>query len=228
MTKRKQPEGKCYFCGEIMTRRKLFNHLEKCAERRSAIEKAEKSRRDTEKLFHLRAKFPYGTEFWLDLEMVGSATLKDLDYYLREIWLECCGHLSEFSARDFFTGEISMKKKIADVFGKEPALFHSYDFGSTTETIIEKIAVREGKPLTKNPVFLMSRNILGEEKCIECDRPAGYLCAGCLYEDQIFGTLCEEHADDHPHSDNWGEPLPLVNSPRVGVCGYEGPAEPPY
>ena len=228
MAQRKQPEGRCYFCQEIMTRRKLFNHLEKCVKRGEAIETVENSSREPEKLFHLRAKFPYGSEFWLDLEVNGSATLKDLDYYLREIWLECCGHLSEFSAGDFFSGEISMKKKIADVFNKQPALFHSYDFGSTTETIVEKIAVREGKPLTKYPIFIMSRNILEDVKCIECENSAAYVCTGCFYEDESEGTLCETHAEDHPHADDYGEPLPLVNSPRVGVCGYEGPAEPPY
>ena len=197
-------------------------------ERREAIEMAEKKKGESEKLFHLRAKFPYSPEFWLDLEVNGSATLKDLDYYLREIWLECCGHLSEFSAGDFFAGEVSMKKKIADVFTKEPALFHSYDFGSTTETVIEKISVREGNPLTKYPIALMSRNVLGNVKCIECDEPAAYICTGCFYEDEIEGSLCEAHAENHPHADDYGEPLPFVNSPRVGVCGYEGPAEPPY
>ena len=227
MAQRKQPEGKCYFCREVMTRRKLFNHLEKCAARQAAMEKAEKSRREPEKIFHLRAKFPYGSEFWLDLEVNGSATLKDLDYYLREIWLECCGHLSEFSARDFFAGEISMKKKIADVFAKEPALFHSYDFGSTTETIIEKIAVREGKPLSKHPIFLMSRNQTPEEKCLECDRIATHICIECLYNNEKGWMYCDEHTEVHP-CDEYGEPIPLVNSPRLGVCGYEGPSEPPY
>ncbi|WP_127011414.1 hypothetical protein ACF3DV_03465 [Chlorogloeopsis fritschii PCC 9212] len=28
--------------------------------------------------------------------------------------------------------------------------------------------------------------------------------------------------------DNYGEPIPLVNSPRLSLCGYDGPAEPPY
>ena len=228
MTKKEQPEGKCSFCEETMTRRKLFNHLEKCAKRQAAMETAEKSKRGTEKLFHLRAKFPYGSGFWLDLEVNGSATLKDLDYYLREIWLECCGHMSEFSAGNFFSGKVSMNKKIADVFTKEPALFHSYDFGSTTETVVEKIGVREGKPLTKHPIALMSRNIMEEVKCIECDETATHFCTGCVYEDEVQGNLCEEHAEDHLHSDDYGDPLPIVNSPRVGVCGYEGPAEPPY
>jgi hypothetical protein len=33
--------------------------------------------------------------------------------------------------------------------------------------------------------------------------------------------------EEHPH-ESYGEPTLLVNSPRVGLCGYEGPAEPPY
>ena len=40
---------------------------------------------------------PYGEGYWLHLETQGSATLEDLDHYLRVIWLECCGHLSSFA-----------------------------------------------------------------------------------------------------------------------------------
>ena len=28
--------------------------------------------------------------------------------------------------------------------------------------------------------------------------------------------------------DEYGDPMPLVNSPRTGMCAYDGPAEPPY
>lgn len=33
---------------------------------------------------------------WLHIEMKGSATLSKLDNFLREIWLECCGHVGPF------------------------------------------------------------------------------------------------------------------------------------
>jgi hypothetical protein len=49
----------------------------------------------------------------------------------------------------------------------------------------------------------------------------------CLIEEEVWGVLCSKHAKTHPHSD-YGDPIPLVNSPRLGMCGYEGPAEPPY
>jgi hypothetical protein len=46
------------------------------------------------------------------------------------------------------------------------------------------------------------------------------------YEENQTGFLCDEHVEGYPH-DNYGEPMPLVNSPRLGMCGYTGPAEPP-
>ena len=48
-----------------------------------------------------------------------------------------------------------------------------------------------------------------------------------MIEQDEWGTLCDEHAKSHPH-DEYGEPVALVNSPRMGLCGYDGPAEPPY
>ncbi len=66
-----------------------------------------------------------------------------------------------------------------------------------------------------------------ESECIECDLPAAWLCLECLIEEGEWGTLCDKHAKTHPHKDN-GEPIALVNSPRLGMCGYVGPAKPPY
>ena len=35
--------------------------------------------------------------YWMYVKMSETATLDDLDMFLRNIWLECCGHLSEFN-----------------------------------------------------------------------------------------------------------------------------------
>jgi hypothetical protein len=48
-----------------------------------------------------------------------------------------------------------------------------------------------------------------------------------MVEDDAPGLLCAQHAATHPH-ENYGEPVELVNSPHMGMCGYDGPAEPPY
>jgi hypothetical protein len=73
----------------------------------------------------------------------------------------------------------------------------------------------------------MARNEMPEALCLECSEPAAFLCLECLYEDGESGFLCEAHAEDHPHEE-YGEPTPLYNSPRMGMCGYSGPAKPPY
>jgi hypothetical protein len=40
------------------------------------------------RLWHLRLQDVYDKDYWLDLEMVGSASLNQLVGYLRAIWLE--------------------------------------------------------------------------------------------------------------------------------------------
>ena len=104
---------------------------------------------------------------------------------------------------------------------------HIYDFGTSSETLIKVVGVREGNPLSRYPIALMARNDPPEVTCMECDQPASWLCTECLYDLGETGMLCDEHVEGHPH-DDYGEPMPLVNSPRVGMCGYTGPAEPPY
>jgi hypothetical protein len=106
-------------------------------------------------------------------------------------------------------------------------LTHIYDFGTSSETLTKVVGTRRGKPVTPHPIALMARNNPPEIPCVECDQPASWLCLECLYDLDEPGTLCDQHAQDHPHED-YGEPMALVNSPRVGLCGYTGPAEPPY
>jgi hypothetical protein len=86
---------------------------------------------------------------------------------------------------------------------------------------------REGKPTTNKPIALMVRNLLPPSECIECKESALYLCLECLYDLNVWGTLCERHLKQHEHQDNY-DPVQLVNSPRLGMCGYDGPAEAPY
>jgi hypothetical protein len=72
----------------------------------------------------------------------------------------------------------------------------------------------------------MVRNGMPETECMECDEPAKWLCSQCMMEGEDSGLLCAKHLKTHPHDDY--EPLPVVNSPRMGMCGYDGPARPPY
>ncbi len=207
----------------------MSNHLRACPHPMNAIAEAGNVRANSTELYHLRILDYYDGDFWLHLEVNGLATLNDLDHYLRAIWLECCGHLSLFSVAGWGTDEIPSELTVGQVFSPGLELTHIYDFGTSNYTLIKALDIRDGKPTTPNPVALMARNNPPERRCTDCGQPASMLCIECNYDYALPGTLCDEHAESHPHED-YGDPLPLpiANSPRVGSCGYDDPGEPPY
>lgn len=224
MAQSNRSKGTCTFCGRDMTRGGMARHLRACPEREAAIEAANQTSRKKQAIYHLQVQDAWAGFFWLHLEMKGDAPLAALDSYLRAIWLECCGHLSQFYIGDW-SNEIPMNRPVRQVFEEGMELTHVYDFGTSSESLVKVADVRQGKPLTEHPIYLMARNHAPEITCMECDNPAEWLCGECVYE-QESGALCEEHAKKHPH--DYEYMLPVVNSPRMGMCGYAGPAEPPY
>jgi len=228
MPRGKPSKGKCAYCGAEIAKNGISKHLLACTSRQAIIQQAERKKVAGETLYHLRVQdASSGGDFWLDLEMRGSKSLKELDSYLRGIWLECCGHLSQFSVGGWQGEEIFMSRKAGEVFTRGLELTHIYDFGTESVTLVKVAGVRKGKPTTARPIALMARNLMPETICAECKKPATCLCMECMIEEGLWGVLCDKHAKKHPH-DNYGEPIPLVNSPRLGMCGYDGPAEPPY
>ena len=226
MPRTSESRGTCFFCGEKIIKRIASKHLEKCPKRLESIQVADASGRPAETIWHLRVQGTEARDYWLDLEMIGSASLNILDLYLRTIWLECCDHLSDFRIGSWGGMPIRKTRKADAVFMDGLVLRHRYDFGTTSRTDIWVVGSRLGSPLTKHPIYLMARNQQLEELCEECGQPAGWLCLECR-DDQKTGYLCSEHVEGHPH-DNYGEPMPIPNSPRMGMCGYSGPAIPPY
>ena len=232
-----QTRGSCVFCGREFAKGGLSRHLPTCPKRQEAQATADATKRQRQTLYHLQAQDAWGAGYFLHLEMRGKATLKDLDEYLRAIWLECCGHLSSFKiagARYDNTaglwgeneGPLMNAVKVSSIFQPGLELSYEYDFGTTSKLTIKVIAEREGKPLTEHPIFLMARNKFEQPPCMVCGAPATNFCTQCLYDhsDHSCG-LCDEHAEEHEHEEMV---MALVNSPRTGMCGYDGPAEPPY
>ncbi|WP_395093609.1 hypothetical protein [Armatimonas sp.] len=218
-----RPRGICRYCGEEVAKQSIGKHLEKCAPRQAAIGAATGK---AETLFYLRAESAHTKAFFLDLEVRGSATLSDLDTYLRAIWLECCGHLSEF-AYEAWEDTISSSRKVESVFKNHKEITHLYDMGSTSETTLRVMVERKGAPTTDRPLALMVRNKIPEVSCEECEKPARWLCSECMAEEGEWVVLCDACLEPHGHMEDY-VPVLLVNSPRLGMCGYEGPANPPY
>ena len=232
----KQSRGACVYCGKDFTRGGMTKHLSACPVRAAVLAEAESSKRKAQTLYHLIVSTPGSSLFWLQLEMNGAATLAELDHYLREIWLECCGHLSAFAIdgisytqlfNDGFgdPSDRSMKVRADKVLRPGMSIPYEYDFGSTTELVIGVFSVRTGKPVTAHPIALLARNAMPAVECALCDKPAAFICNECLWNSNGGHFFCAEHGEEHRHTDYL---LGVWNSPRTGVCGYDGPAEPPY
>src|SRR5713226_4858535 len=97
-TTREVSNGICRSCQGEFDKRKMTQHLKYCKQRAVTIagEDAAPSESKT-RLFHILVEGRYNPQYWMHLEIPASDDLADLDDFLRAIWLECCGHLSEFT-----------------------------------------------------------------------------------------------------------------------------------
>jgi len=236
MARQAQSRGTCAYCGKEFARGGMTRHLTSCPARAEVLDVTARGRRKAQRLYHLIVTARDTNLFWLQLEMNGAATLDDLDTYLRAIWLECCDHLSSFQIGpshytqlfdDGFgdAGDLSMKVRADKVLEPGMSIPYEYDFGSTTELMIAVQGVREGKPTTERPIVLMARNEMPAVNCAICGKPATAICMECSWDEMGKYLFCDDHAEEHEHDDML---LGVWNSPRTGVCAYDGPAEPPY
>lgn len=202
-------EGKCCFCGKTYTRagmsKHLVTHLRDLETTPSKIS------------YHIKVEAgPYFLQLLIDWEQ----KLENLDTFLRKIWLECCGHLSGFT--DSVHEEIDMEQKIKTVFKNITKLSYEYDYGSTTELDISILA--DYNTETKEGIKLLSRNEPLAIMCSICEKePATKLCQVHMYEGDA--TFCKKCSTKHKRKcSDFADyaAVPIINSPRCGVCGYEG------
>ena len=224
MATKVKSEGKCRLCGKKFSKGAMANHLRSCREK-STAKWDTKTQRKT-RTFHIVVEgSPY---HWLHVEASAEVTLADLDNLLRRIWLECCGHCSDFEiegtrysgASDMGWSEFddeSMDKRLGNVLRKGMKFRHTYDYGTTTECQLR--VVSEGAaPVKKRSVQILARNEPLDIPCIECDKPARHVCTECMWDGE--GWLCDDCLAEHECGDEMA--LPAVNSPRAGMCAYTG------
>ena len=264
--------GKCLFCNKTFTKAGINRHLSTHLK-----EKTTGSEFDCSFLVKVELNKHWGsTPYFLSLWIDGNTPFKSLDLFLRQIWLECCGHLSTFIDPDLrksglyvsdimydygddeddegdedegdededdeddddddsiasyrgldifseeFPGEIPMDVKVQRFFCKGKVLEYEYDFGSTTAltlTVVEEYAMK-----AKQDIVLLSRNEPTLIKCTICKKAAAtQLCPYCCYEG--IEAFCDKCAPKHVKKcKNFDveTSFPIVNSPRMGVCGYVG------
>jgi hypothetical protein len=122
--------GTCALCGARKGKAAMVAHLKDCLASQPAAKV-----RAVSKVLLLRAQARGTSVFWVDIAMKREAKLNDLDQLLRRIWLECCGHLSEFYGDG--RRRVSMNTKVGEaLFAVGDRLGYVYDFGSSTELLV--------------------------------------------------------------------------------------------
>lgn len=213
-------KGTCQLCNEVFSKGGMSTHLRRCL-------KSQPKGEPDQVLYHLRVEGAYEPMYWLHLEIPATETLYTLDHFLREIWLECCGHLSGFNiegrrfenspVEDFWGSTESTEIALGDILKPKMKFGYLYDFGSTTELSLQVIGQREGAPINQY-IAILARNEAPEITCEKCkETPAKWAYSGVFLNGEHW--LC-----DPCHKEYGSEEmaLPIVNSPRVGVCDYIG------
>ncbi len=205
--------GICTYCNEEISKnsRSFLSHMSVCQNKHPI----KKSVGVDYVLMLIQGK--YSQEYWLVIKAKPDIPMKKIDKFIRDVWVECCGHLSQFSDKH---SKIPMTRSLTQVYSEGHKIDYVYDFGSSTEITLSMIQTIQD--IDDKEIAILIRNKEPELQCSSCDKKAIAICPYCIDEGE--GFLCESCIIEHKCVQEEGEDLlsPLVNSPRAGVCGYIG------
>ena len=202
--------GSCALCGHRALKAKMVTHLAACAASHDTPGPAKA-------LLLLRIEAAHDGRYWVLVEARADATLQHLDAFLRKLWVECCGHLSAFVVD---RREVPMSATAGAALRSAGVKFaYEYDFGSTTALAGQVLGARRGS-IGRGLIRLLARNDALRETCAECPELGTLVCPYCIETEEKY-LFCDSHAAMHEHADE-DVYLPVVNSPRMGACGYTG------
>jgi len=216
-------KGNCYLCKREFAKGSVKSHLLKCNNMGVG---------DTN-YFMIKVEDFYNTDYWFYIQARDNASLRDLDNFLRDIWLECCQHLSSFSIKsktytsfiddqnymsDDYFDEIE-NYSLNDVLTKGIVFKHIYDYGSSTHLKLTVVESYSGIS-TLASITLLARNIMEDYKCVKCGETAIYLVVDNDWDKET--TLCVKCSEIYADENDESYLCNITNSPRIGVCGYEG------
>ncbi|HAG15277.1 MAG TPA: hypothetical protein DCG69_01960 [Bacteroidales bacterium] len=205
-------EGKCMFCEQLFSPKEIKKHLVKHL---ADMEKTDAAGK-TQTYCHIEV---VAAEMFLHLLVKGNKKMEIIDDFLRGIWLDCCDHMSGFRHKNI---EIEMDEKVKDIFVPKVKIFHDYDYGSTTRVFLTGLKYYDLN--LKDDIILLSRNEPLKIMCSICKiKPAVNICSVCLWDrDSVFCESCSKKHEKICNDFDEYSSMPIVNSPRMGICGYTG------
>lgn len=208
MALRNRP-GTCLLCRAVVSKKMALQHGENCLRSSGWPVGLFPS-------FIIRVEDRHDPTYWLIVLARHGALLSDLDCLIRDVWVECCDHLSCFTIgnKTYMNTNEEMDIPLADLITAGSLFSYQYDFGSTTELRLKVLGETPVMP-PEGQVCLTARN----------NRPS-FPCSICGKEAELYVTDSEE--EEHGEYCCLGCTIPLddvyiqliENSPRSGVCAY--------
>jgi hypothetical protein len=165
-------------------------------------------------------------DYWMDVALKRDASLRQLDKFLRDVWVDCCDHISTFicGGTEYYSnyavemGGRSMNARIFKEMECGTQLRYEYDFAETTRLVIDVIGeVRMGKRHRK--ALQLARNIQPQYACVKCGAKAEQVASRPLFETIGESAYCAKCANEKMQREDV-QMLPILNSPRCGKCRY--------
>ena len=203
--------GRCRLCSHDFSGKEIKKHIKECAANQK------------EGVHSILMKASSGP-FWVYFSVPSNNKLTKVDQFLRDLWLECCGHLSAFTIekRRYLSSKEGLEEDEESMdIGMDmilkPGLKFQYEYDFGTETVLE-IEYTSKIQADKNKIKILARNNLPDFRCGECEAKAEQVCVQCIWGGE--GFVCKKCLKSHKCI----EPcfLPVVNSPRMGMCGFTG------
>ena len=137
-------KAKCYYCNKELTERTIKRHMKNCDTMKKKISEEFEENKSKRKQYIISIKYKYCKDYCIYISIDAALQLCHLDQFIRDVWVECCGHLSEFIIDgtrylDNSDGNYQMNVRLKDVLYSGLKFEYEYDFGSTTYLTLEVI-----------------------------------------------------------------------------------------
>ena len=236
--------GTCALCDDMVNDITASGHLVECIARQNLPAPSGTGPLGSDYSLHLSLHDGSGL-YWMELAVRADTTLRQLDEFLRGMWLECCGHLSEFKIQgvrysnlaphrddpdaDFIRAEywmeddeVHMDDAVADVMPEGVEVGYEYDYGSTTELYLKNLG-RHGDLVgllrPRQPWHGDRVVVLArnepDEECVACQGPARWRLLSPDSEARELIPFCD---GCRPEA---GRYQLVMNSPREGTDCYD-------
>ena len=237
-------QGTCNLCQERVSDMTASGHLNDCIAEQNLLWASGTNPSEHGRSLHLSVHDGSGL-YWLELAVRADTTLRQLDDFLRGAWLECCGHLSQFTIEgthysnlapqsdnpnaaairaDYWMedDEVHMDVAVGDVMPVGVEVSYEYDYGDTTELFLENLG-RHGDLVgllrPRQPWHGDRVAVLArnepDEECVACEGPARWRLLAPDYETREPMPFCDECRPEAGHYQL------VMNSPREGSDCYD-------